>query len=62
MVTEIKIGDTVRLKSGGPIMTVTDIGDPYSDSKDHAWCTWFPSEVQSRTEVFKIETIEIAKK
>lgn len=37
-------GDVVQLKSGGPIMTVSDIGD-YSHTglgpKEGAKCTWF---------------------
>lgn len=41
--SEIKVGDTVRLKSGGPLMTVEEIGD-YSvdgDGPMKASCTWF---------------------
>lgn len=31
----IKAGDVVRLNSGGPIMTVTELDGTY------AWCCWF---------------------
>ena len=36
--SEIKDGDTVKLKSGGPVMTVShsDSGDP-----NDVWCVWF---------------------
>ncbi len=33
---EFKIGDTVQLKSGGPIMTVEHI-----DEDNYASCVWF---------------------
>ena len=36
---ELKPGDTVQLKSGGPVMTVTSIGDDYGTLS--AWCAWF---------------------
>lgn len=39
MADEIKAGDVVVLKSGGPDMTVTDIGDLYGTQT--AWCAWF---------------------
>ena len=35
----IKAGDTVRLKSGGPVMTVNQVGDHYGTLT--AWCAWF---------------------
>ncbi len=38
-IAEIRVGDVVSLKSGGPIMTVSDIGDHYGTQK--AWCDWF---------------------
>jgi uncharacterized protein YodC (DUF2158 family) len=36
---EIKPGSVVQLKSGGPHMTVNDVGDHYGTQK--AWCDWF---------------------
>ena len=38
--TEIKVGDVVRLKSGGPAMTVTAIDE------QKAFCEWFESTEQ----------------
>lgn len=32
----MKVGDTVQLKSGGPIMTIKEI-----DGDKDAWCQWF---------------------
>src|SRR5262249_18880955 len=34
-----KVGDTVKLKSGGPDMTVTRIGT--SGGETMVWCAWF---------------------
>ena len=39
MATELKPGDIVRLKSGGPAMTVTAIGEHAGETK--ALCEWF---------------------
>ena len=36
MAEEVKVGDVVTLKSGGPVMTVTDIQDD-----GQAQCQWF---------------------
>jgi len=55
---EIKVGDVVMLKSGGPEMTVEDIGD-YRGSggpSNGAKCTWFV-EGEKKTEVFAIEAL-----
>ena len=38
--TEFKPGDVVMLKSGGPKMTVDQIGDSASN-REMVWCDWF---------------------
>ncbi|WP_316398499.1 YodC family protein [Bradyrhizobium sp. 33ap4] len=40
MAEEFKAGDVVQLKSGGPRMTVSQVGeDQYGQRK--VWCVWF---------------------
>lgn len=42
MADEIKVGSVVRLKSGGPNMTVSTIDKQYGDEdRLSAWCAWF---------------------
>ena len=43
-------GDIVRLKSGGPLMTVTLGGG------DRVRCQWFDTENQLFTEIFDTQT------
>jgi uncharacterized protein YodC (DUF2158 family) len=43
---KLKDGDTVRLKSGGPLMTVSGEGDETS-----VWCVWFVGE-EKRADTF----------
>ncbi len=40
---DLKIGDVVQLKSGGPKMTISDFGDYSIDEsgKEQARCVWF---------------------
>lgn len=56
--TKLKAGDVVVLKSGGPSMTIEDIGE-YS-FKIKAKCTWFEG-AKKITDCFALETLEIEK-
>lgn len=40
MSDQFKPGDVVMLKSGGPKMTVNDVGPDFG-GKPKVWCTWF---------------------
>jgi uncharacterized protein YodC (DUF2158 family) len=42
-----KVGDTVRLKSGGPLMTIESIA-PYPGGGLRAFCVWFEKNEQKR--------------
>lgn len=43
---EFQIGDVVRLKSGGPAMTVTNVGEAAMTGKQTVWCMWFDTKGQ----------------
>lgn len=55
---EFKKGDLVNLKSGGPKMVVSDVGD-YSPhgSEDGVNCVWFDGS-KSSEKVFDAATLE----
>ena len=55
---EFKKGDSVRLKSGGPLMTVADIGDfgPTGPS-DGVKCVWFDGKRREQ-DVFDSAIVE----
>ena len=55
MATEFKSGDVVRLKSGGPNMTVTEIGEKNGEAR--AFCEWFDGE-ERHQEAFVLAVIE----
>ncbi|MEX5664631.1 DUF2158 domain-containing protein [Pseudomonas neuropathica] len=60
---EFKKGDVVVMRSGGPKMTVVDLGD-YSGGlgpKDGVKCQWF-DKTKRLEDVFDAESIEIAPK
>jgi uncharacterized protein YodC (DUF2158 family) len=40
-VTEFKPGDLVRVRSGGPVMTVEQAGKSAMHGQDTVWCVWF---------------------
>jgi uncharacterized protein YodC (DUF2158 family) len=48
----LKIGDTVQLKSGGPIMTIDDVFDDNTVS-----CTWSAGK-QAKGKVFNLDTLQ----
>lgn len=37
---QFKVGDVVMLKSGGPKMTVKEVGPDFG-GKPRVWCDWF---------------------
>jgi len=53
---EFKVGDIVRLKSGGPKMTVTEI----DDEEDLFHCRWFADNKQPENGLFEADTLELA--
>ncbi len=54
---ECKLGDTVRLKSGGPTMTVIRVGD--IEGTPTVWCTWFPGANEKKQASFPPEALEL---
>jgi uncharacterized protein YodC (DUF2158 family) len=60
MADDLKVSDVVQLKSGGPVMTVEEIGD-YSPmgvaGHDQAKCVWFEGS-KRKTGVFEFSTLE----
>jgi uncharacterized protein YodC (DUF2158 family) len=44
---QFQVGDVVRLKSGGPSMTVVEIGNVVTGGQ-RAFCVWFPAMVSTR--------------
>ena len=54
MTNVLKAGDIVRLKSGGPKMTVIDYEEAWS-----SWqCTWFDSKNTRQTDHFATPLLE----
>lgn len=53
---DLKIGDVVTLKSGGPSMTIEDIGEYRYVTK--ALCTWFDGN-KKISDTFKLEALEL---
>ena len=43
-----KAGDTVKLKSGGPLMSVVSV------NSNEAWCEWFDDKKQSQGRNFNV--------
>jgi uncharacterized protein YodC (DUF2158 family) len=57
----INVGDVVKLKSGGPKMTVEKIVPNSSgDSQNIAQCCWFVRDEEAKTDKFGLETLILA--
>jgi uncharacterized protein YodC (DUF2158 family) len=50
---QFKSGDTVRLKSGGPLMTVQLIA-----SDGDVWCEWFDAKQEHQSRGFKPSSLD----
>lgn len=55
MADVFKKGDTVRLKSGGPILTVSNTGEHLDEFT--IWCIWF-EKTKRFEETFPPETLQ----
>lgn len=57
---DIKAGDVVQLKSGGPKMTVSQIGDFVMSKgiENGAKCTWF-DKTTLKEDVFHMEALKL---
>lgn len=53
------IGDTVRLKSGGPVMTVIEFGE-LDDPNPYVHCSWFKSTNEVTGQAFPVAALEMA--
>jgi uncharacterized protein YodC (DUF2158 family) len=60
----MNVGDVVRLKSGGPIMTITGIVSEWTGLFNRKpriawiWCSWFDQTDRCRKETFAPEQLE----
>ena len=56
---KIEIGDVVKLKSGGPELTVTNVGKLWETSDVlHAWCAWFSDDGKNHEGTFPCASLE----
>ncbi|HEY6350346.1 MAG TPA: DUF2158 domain-containing protein [Candidatus Angelobacter sp.] len=51
VMTQWKVGDIVKLKSGGPAMTVSELAD------SQVWCMWFEGTEQKQA-IFPVDALE----
>ena len=57
VVGKVKVGSTVRLKSGGPNMTVARLFSQPSGGREMAECCWFDNAVQIVAANFPLECL-----
>jgi len=53
------VGDTVRLKSGGPTMTMIELGE-IDDPNPYVHCSWFKSSNEVTSQGFPVAALELA--
>ena len=53
MSDDFKLGDVVRLKSGGPDMTITEI----LDDRTNAHCEWFDGQKTPQAKEFSLVSL-----
>jgi uncharacterized protein YodC (DUF2158 family) len=61
---EFNPGDVVQLKSGGPLMTVEQVGQKAMTGESAVWCTWFEKVGNRRVvqrDTFPPETLAAAR-
>ena len=58
MAEPFNTGDTVRLKSGGPNMTVTGVGDPHETGTVWVTCEWFDEKETHQSSTFPADALE----
>ena len=60
MSDEIAIGVVVRLKSGGPKMTVVQIAKTQFATELSVWCEWFDEKNKAQKGTFSLVAVELA--
>lgn len=56
--TTLEIGDTVRLKGGGPLMTIINIVDVAADLIGvQAVCTWFDAHHAEHSGTYHVDAL-----
>ena len=60
MSSEFQKGEVVRLKSGGPNMTVENVGQRGMTGDPTVWCVWFDLERKRQRDTFTPEALERA--
>jgi uncharacterized protein YodC (DUF2158 family) len=62
MDTSFKVGDLVQLKSGGPRMVVSSMGESMATGKMRIWCEWFVKDSKGqdtkKSDEFTPETLQ----
>lgn len=59
MADDFKDGDTVQLKSGGPMMTIGHLGKQTRSRKAQgAWCDWFDEKHKPQEEWYPLTSLK----